>query len=208
MSSNNPRETISEALIGYCHQCDRQVEIDRQSFTCTQCQGGFIELFEMGRDESRVPNTEVHGEPMRLNNANNAMQNLLPLLLSNFINQSGAQTGTQPTQTPPRPQRFGTRVQFIVPGNRLAEPGQEQFDLYGIINNVISDLLDPNRSGQNIQAPPFHTSQREYISRPPATSEASNPSAPAQTSGPEPPTSNQNTTNTSNLEQFYKKKKI
>lgn len=44
-----------------------------------------------------------------------------------------------------------TRVQLIVPG--------EQFDLYGIINTVLQDVLDPNRQ-QNAQihfhqAPPM-----------------------------------------------------
>ena len=38
--------------IGYCHSCDRQVEIDRELFTCTVCHGGFIELFEIPAGES------------------------------------------------------------------------------------------------------------------------------------------------------------
>lgn len=170
MSLNSSQEVNTQPLIGYCHQCDRQVEIDRPSFTCKQCQGGFIELFEIERNESRAPSSGIRVEPARLNNANNPMQNILPLLLSNLINPSGnpgVQNGSQQTQVPTRPQRFGTRVQFIVPGNRFGEPGQEQFDLYGIINNVISDLLDPNRAGQNIQASPIrmfqlHGDMRDY----------------------------------------------
>lgn len=172
MSLNNSQESNTQPLIGYCHQCDRQVEIDRQSFSCKQCQGGFIELFEMERNEYRGPSSGIREEPLRFNTNihNNPIQNILPLLLSNLINPSRipeVQNGSQPTQVPPRPQRFGTRVQFIVPGNRLIEPGQEQFDLYGIINNVISDLLDPNRPGQNIQAQPIrmfqlHGDMRDY----------------------------------------------
>ena len=30
--------------IGYCHTCDRQVEID--DFTCSICHNGFVELFD------------------------------------------------------------------------------------------------------------------------------------------------------------------
>lgn len=33
--------------IGYCHTCDRQVEIDKNNFVCKRCDGGFIELFDM-----------------------------------------------------------------------------------------------------------------------------------------------------------------
>jgi hypothetical protein len=43
-NTNNP--------IGYCHVCDRQVNIDRESFTCNVCHGGFIELFDMDSAQS------------------------------------------------------------------------------------------------------------------------------------------------------------
>ena len=33
--------------IGYCHTCDRQVSIDPVSFECSQCGGGFVELFDI-----------------------------------------------------------------------------------------------------------------------------------------------------------------
>jgi hypothetical protein len=33
--------------LGYCHECDRQVEIDMASFACSVCNGGFIEMFEI-----------------------------------------------------------------------------------------------------------------------------------------------------------------
>ena len=34
-----------------------------------------------------------------------------------------------------------TRLQFIVPNDNM----HEQFDLYGVINNVVQELLDPRR---------------------------------------------------------------
>jgi hypothetical protein len=37
--------------IGYCHECDRQVEIDMVNFVCTNCNGGFIEMFELNSRE-------------------------------------------------------------------------------------------------------------------------------------------------------------
>ena len=33
--------------IGYCHTCDRQVNIDPVSFECSQCHGGFVEIFDI-----------------------------------------------------------------------------------------------------------------------------------------------------------------
>jgi hypothetical protein len=41
-STNN-----SITSLGYCHVCNRQIRINLESFTCTQCNGGFIELFDI-----------------------------------------------------------------------------------------------------------------------------------------------------------------
>lgn len=61
--------TSTGPLIGYCHVCDRQVEIDRDSFTCKECNGGFIELFDM--DQSNRPTDSTDSgervESFRLN---------------------------------------------------------------------------------------------------------------------------------------------
>jgi len=38
--------TMNNESIGYCHVCDKQVPINSNSFTCSECNGGFIELFE------------------------------------------------------------------------------------------------------------------------------------------------------------------
>jgi hypothetical protein len=48
-SSDQVTATPGSASIGYCHVCDRQVNIDQDSFTCSVCHGGFIELFDMER---------------------------------------------------------------------------------------------------------------------------------------------------------------
>jgi hypothetical protein len=37
---------LNNESIGYCHVCDKQVIIDTVAFCCSECQGGFIELFE------------------------------------------------------------------------------------------------------------------------------------------------------------------
>ena len=44
--------------IGYCHTCDRQVEIDKVNFVCTHCNGGFIELFEIPPANSNTDNDD------------------------------------------------------------------------------------------------------------------------------------------------------
>jgi hypothetical protein len=67
IESNNPNDQI-----GYCHVCDRQVTIDRESFTCSACHGGFIELFEMDSSQSSNQSsstnpTRVRLDSMRLN---------------------------------------------------------------------------------------------------------------------------------------------
>lgn len=173
MSSNNPEAAPARAepLIGYCHQCDRQVEIDRDGFSCKQCNGGFIELFDLERQEPRTQNSGVRVESIRLNSE--GMPNLLPLLFPHLINASRTQSDNQAHPSVSTSTRHGpTRLQLIVPGNGLENNGQqEQFDLYGIINNVIGDLLDPRRTGQNnhfhIQAPPIrmfqlHGDMRDY----------------------------------------------
>ncbi|CAF0811510.1 unnamed protein product [Brachionus calyciflorus] len=174
MSSNNPEvETSSEPLIGYCHQCDRQVEIDRDNYTCKQCESGFIELFDLERQESQPQNSGNRVES--INFYNEGIPNFLPFLLPQLLNQSRGQINqNQPVNSSTTVRQHGpTRLQLFVPGNRLGETtGQEQFDLYGIINNVISDLLDPRRAGgQNtqfhFQSPPIrmfqlHGDMRDY----------------------------------------------
>ena len=40
-------------LIGYCHTCDRQIEIDRNEFSCKNCNGGFVELFEIDNQQQQ-----------------------------------------------------------------------------------------------------------------------------------------------------------
>lgn len=72
MSSNTG---ILSHLTGYCHQCDRQVEINRDSFSCQECNGGFIELFDsdssIRQNETNNPNNvtgdRVRVESIRLN---------------------------------------------------------------------------------------------------------------------------------------------
>jgi len=45
--------------IGYCHTCDRQVEIDKNDFVCKQCNGGFIELFEMSANTNADESDDI-----------------------------------------------------------------------------------------------------------------------------------------------------
>ena len=44
--------SMNNESIGYCHVCDKQVPINSNSFTCSECNGGFIELFE---NDNRPP---------------------------------------------------------------------------------------------------------------------------------------------------------
>lgn len=68
MSSSIREPSASEPLIGYCHQCDRQVEIDRESYCCKECNGGFIELFDLERPQAQAQNPGgVRVESIRLN---------------------------------------------------------------------------------------------------------------------------------------------
>lgn len=155
----------SNQNIGYCHVCDRQVQINQDTFTCGVCNGGFIELFE----------TPPQPQPQQLPNRVN-FSSLLPLLLPQLMGQVGAQNiTTQRTfgqdQSNNPPTQSATRLQFIVPG----EPGG-QVDLYGIINNVLSDMLMrpgvasggiPHNTQFHFQPPPIrmfqlHGDMRDY----------------------------------------------
>lgn len=64
---------------------------------------------------------------------------MMPLNRTTSEGSAGSRTGSSGVAG-----RHGgqTRVQLIVPG--------EQFDLYGIINTVLQDILDPSRQ-QNAQ---------------------------------------------------------
>lgn len=217
------RSNVSEASsasrpnLGFCHVCDRQVEIELDSFTCSLCHGGFIELFEGDSANQRNQDSTTNPQPAQvdaariLSDAN--ISSILPMLLPQLLGQAtggntnirfgfhsssqpssssqqqqqqphrhpfgpqnpffNASTTTQPASNEANaqqgPQRQTTRLQFIVPG----EPGG-QFDLYGIINNVLSDILDPRRQGSlqqnaqfHFQAPPIrmfqlHGDMRDY----------------------------------------------
>lgn len=64
--------TLNNDNIGYCHICDKQVIIDTDSFTCSECHGGFIELFENDsqRQQANTQNESqrARADPMRLLN--------------------------------------------------------------------------------------------------------------------------------------------
>lgn len=36
----------STYLLGYCHQCDRQVPLNPETFTCNVCSSGFVEILD------------------------------------------------------------------------------------------------------------------------------------------------------------------
>lgn len=46
-------DAAAAIMTGYCHVCDKQVTINADSFTCRECQGGFIELFENEESQRR-----------------------------------------------------------------------------------------------------------------------------------------------------------
>lgn len=143
---STPSEAASDSTsnqnLGYCHSCDRQVPIDQDSFTCNVCNGGFIELLEAEQEPQQQPH--VH---RILNDGSNPLGSILPLLLPQLMGQNvGAQRiniNQQNRQGSSAPGASATRLQFIVPNS---EPGA-QVDLYGIINNVLSDLLRPGAAG-------------------------------------------------------------
>ena len=42
----NTEASLTNTL-GFCHSCNKQNRIDVDTYTCTQCSGGFIELFNL-----------------------------------------------------------------------------------------------------------------------------------------------------------------
>jgi hypothetical protein len=62
---------LNNENIGYCHVCDKQVPIDMDSFTCSECHGGFIELFEneaprqAGQQQQRQQANTQQDAPLR-----------------------------------------------------------------------------------------------------------------------------------------------
>lgn len=185
----------TEPQIGFCHVCDRQVPLNQEEFTCSVCNGGFIELFETppaapaAQNPNPLQQMFATGMP-----ADGNLMSLLPLLLPQLLGQMGGQMGPGGQQphiniragvqgqgqqqaggvVPGQPRQSATRLQFIVPNS---EPGG-QVDLYGIINNVLSDLLTrpgattttniPQQNAQfHFQPPPIrmfqlHGDMRDY----------------------------------------------
>jgi hypothetical protein len=210
-------------LLGYCHECDRQVDIRQPEMSCTQCNGGFIELL----DENTTTN---HQQQQQQQSPNQQM--IMTQLLQNIAQQlqthsgRGVGGGGQPVSASLRfitPHMATTTGQMNRPGNHMntqmrpifrtytnrysptpttpttttstststststgessgtptstdsanaahagATPGQ-QFDLYGIINNVLSDILDPRRQQQansTLPSNPSNTFQFNFQSPP------------------------------------------
>jgi len=56
--------------LGYCHVCNRQIRINLESFTCTQCNGGFIELFDINESNNN-DNLSLLNDSDLLTNTNN-----------------------------------------------------------------------------------------------------------------------------------------
>lgn len=158
-SSDSPSETTttttgsSNEQRGFCHVCDRQVQIEPVSFTCSVCNGGFIELLD-----NTTESVQATPQPQQqfqnaanftrfMNDGNNPISQLLPLILGQMGQVGGQNLNNinininQPRASPQQPQSASTRLQFIVPNS---EPGA-QVDLYGIINNVLSDVLTGNQ---------------------------------------------------------------
>ena len=66
--------------LGYCHICDRQVEIDAATFTCAVCHGGFIELFEGDANRPQAASQQQQPQEIRVDTArflNNTVRKLL-----------------------------------------------------------------------------------------------------------------------------------
>jgi hypothetical protein len=49
-------DNLNTDSIGFCHSCNKQNRINIENYTCTQCNGGFIELFNYS-DESQLTNS-------------------------------------------------------------------------------------------------------------------------------------------------------
>lgn len=128
----------NQQTLGYCHACDRQVPIDNESFTCSVCNGGFIELLE-----SPAPAATDQAQNQRIFTTqlptDGSLMSMLPLLLPQLLGQMGQQPmgqmnirthvpGDQDQSRPnAQPQQSATQLQFIVPNS---QPGG-QVDLYG-----------------------------------------------------------------------------
>lgn len=118
--------------IGYCHQCDRQVPlVTSDQYQCSRCNGGFVEIL----DETTIAQ-QAEQRQQQQRDASHRPANRLPfpniLLSSNFMGGQQQPHGH-------------TRVQLIVPG--------EQFDLYGVMNQVLGDLFNPRGSAGGNAAP-------------------------------------------------------
>lgn len=45
--STSTTSTTTRSALGYCHVCNKQNRINLDSYTCVQCNGGFIEIFDL-----------------------------------------------------------------------------------------------------------------------------------------------------------------
>lgn len=172
-TSESSSEQQATGQMGFCHVCNRQVSILPESFTCAECNGGFIELVENPPSQSGQARQTF--TTSFLDDGN--ISSLLPLILPQLMGQAGVASnfGAQrinitQDQTNNTPGQSSTRLQFIVPNS---EPGG-QVDLYGIMNNVLSDLLmrpsgmpSMQQSQIHFQPPPIrmfqlHGDMRDY----------------------------------------------
>ncbi len=142
-TSNMSNTSATGAHLGYCHVCDRQVPINQEEFTCSVCNGGFIELFEnpaqpAAQQQQQRPQIFAARMPSDGN-----LMSILPMLIPQMLGQIGTgqqqniniqnqhQPSTNSNQQPSVNQtgNSATRLQFIVPNS---DPGG-QVDLYGYV---------------------------------------------------------------------------
>ena len=50
--NHSAEASLAHTSLGYCHVCNKQNRINTETFTCVQCNCGFIELFDLNDNPS------------------------------------------------------------------------------------------------------------------------------------------------------------
>lgn len=48
----------SPTSLGFCHSCNKQTQINIEAYNCSECNGGFIEVFNLNASPSPIINTD------------------------------------------------------------------------------------------------------------------------------------------------------
>ena len=96
----------SPTSLGFCHSCNKQTQINIERFNCSECNGGFIELFNLeessriNASSSQVPRTDTTTENEQRSSSENSNSTNPSFFLINPDSQTERGEEFSPLTTP------------------------------------------------------------------------------------------------------------